>query len=283
MSRLSVEKTIHKGGYEDASSTKDVRASKFDAGEDEDARLTPEERLLRAIEKDPANTANYIELNEMYQRDERFDKADELLTKALAASGGDVLIRERLEDVQLRRGTQTLMIAEKKAREEKTEESINLYRKLAADFNAKQIQIYAARCERYPTNIGFKYELATCYKKGKKFNDAIGLFQQCRSDLKRKGKVYLSLAECFYNVKQYKMALDHFEQAAKEIPEKDIEERKNAMYLAGKLAAGLKDYEAADKHFTALASLDFGYKDVSAWLDKLAKLREDGDDSAMTP
>jgi tetratricopeptide (TPR) repeat protein len=281
-SNLMVEKTIHKGGYESAGSTKDVRASKFD-DDDEDTRLTPEERFLRAIEKEPEVVANYVELNDLYQRDERYEKAEEVLTKALAASGGDVLIRERLEDVQLRRGRQSLEIAKKKATEERTEEAIELYKKIANDLNAKEIQVYSSRCDRYPTNIGFKFELATRMKRTKKFNEAIKLLQECRSDLKRKGFVYFNLAECFYQIKQYKLALANFEMAAKEIPEKDMDQRKEAMYLAGKLAAGLKDYETAEKHFSALAGLDFGYKDVSAWLDKLGQLREDGDAPPMPP
>ncbi|HEX3870248.1 MAG TPA: tetratricopeptide repeat protein, partial [Pirellulales bacterium] len=115
---LMVERTIHKGGYDTASSTKDVRATKYD-DEEEDTRLSPEERWLRAIEKEPAHTPNYIELSDLYQRDERFDKAEEILGRALEASGGDVLIRERLEDVQLRRGRQDKEIAKKKATDER--------------------------------------------------------------------------------------------------------------------------------------------------------------------
>ncbi|HWB00533.1 MAG TPA: tetratricopeptide repeat protein [Pirellulales bacterium] len=279
MSNLSVEKTIRKGGYEEATSTKDVRASKF-AADDEDTRLSPEERLLRAIDKEPAATAPYIELNDLYQRDERFDKAEEILTRALEASGGDVLIRERLEDVQLRRAKQQLLVAEKKAREERTEEAIGLYKRIASELNSTEIKVYSSRCDRYPTNIGYKYELAVRLKRSKKFNEAIKLFQECRSDLKRKGHVYFFLGECFAQLKQYKLALTNFELAAKEIPEREMDERKEATYLAGKLAIYLKDYETAEKHFSNLASLDFGFKDVAQWLDKLHKFRENGGELA---
>ena len=61
------------------------------------------------------------------------------LAKALQVSGGDVNIRERLEDVQLRRGRQQLMIAEKKAQSEKTEEALALYKTMKADAAAPQL------------------------------------------------------------------------------------------------------------------------------------------------
>ncbi|REK18057.1 MAG: hypothetical protein DWQ37_04965 [Planctomycetota bacterium] len=53
--------------------------------------------------------------------------------------------------------------------------------------------------------------------------------------------------------------------------------KKLALYRAGWLAKGLKDYETADRYLTELAGLDFGYKDVSALLDEVSKHRENGD------
>ncbi len=63
------------------------------------------------------------------------------------------------------------------------------------------------------------------------------------------------------------------------IPERDIDQRKEALYLAGKLAVHVKNIEVAEKHLSALAGIDFAYKDLPDWLDKLSKLREDGPQS----
>ena len=65
-----------------------------------------------------------------------------------------------------------------------------------------------------------------------------------------------------------------FESAIQDIPDRDAQNKKRALYLAGRLAMAMKDFEHAGKHLKALASLDFTYKDVSALLDKLAKLRD---------
>ena len=50
--------------------------------------------------------------------------------------------------------------------------------------------------------------------------------------------------------------------------------RSRALYLAGRLALALGELDAAEKHLSALAALDFTYKDVSKLLDKIARLRE---------
>lgn len=285
IANLTVEKTIDRGGYETAETTRDVKVDKsrgravVDEDEDE-ARLSPHQRLEREIAKDPANIDKYVELADMYAREDNFEGAEDVLSRALQASGGDVAIRERLEDAQLRRARNQLQIAEQKARAERTQAAVDLYNQMKVELNNKEMQVYQNRCERYPANLGFKYELAVRLQKAKRFNDAIKLFQEARSDLKRKGHVFMSLGHCFAAIKQYKLAQTNFEQAVEALSDRDIDQKKEAMYLAGKVAVHLKDLDTAEKHFSALAALDFGYKDISQWLDKVAKLREDGFDTS---
>ena len=172
---LSVEKTIHKGGYEGAESTKEVRVNKIIADEGDDKRLSPVQQLERAIKKKPDDVEKYIELSDLHQREEDFAAAEGVLTRALAASGGNVQIRERLEDVQLRRARQQLEIADQKAKAEKTEAAETLARDLRRNMVNKEIEVFAARCERYPADLAFKYQLATRLERGKKFAEAIKL------------------------------------------------------------------------------------------------------------
>ncbi|HEX4147667.1 MAG TPA: tetratricopeptide repeat protein, partial [Pirellulales bacterium] len=158
---LSVEKTIHKGGYEGAESTKEVRVQKIGADDDSDKRLSPIQQLERAIKKKPEDMEKYIELAELHQREENFAAAEEVLTRALAASGGNLSVRERLEDVQLRRARQQLEIADQKAKAEKTEAAEKLAHDLRRNMVATEIEIFSARVERYPADLAYKYELAT--------------------------------------------------------------------------------------------------------------------------
>lgn len=280
LSNLAVKKTIDKGGYQDATSSKDVRKNKFNQAADDDATaLSPEEKFLREIEKDPADVNNYIELNDLYLKDEHYDKSVAIMQKALEATGGaNVMVRERFEDAQLRLARQHVQIAESKAKQEKTPEAVELFNKMRVELNNKEIEIYAKRCDRYPTNLGFKYELALRLQKAGKYTEAIKLFQEARSDSKRRGTVYFALGNCFSAIKQYRLALQNFESAVAEISERDADNYKMAIYNAARVAEHLKEWETAEKHLNLLATFDFGYKDVAERLDKIARIRENGGD-----
>ena len=108
----------------------------------------------------------------------------------------------------------------------------------------------------------------------KRYAEAIQELQKAKNDPRRRGICLLALGRCFERIKQYRLAMNHYESAIQEIPDRDAANKKQALYLAGRLAMGLKDIDAAEKHLSTLAGLDFTYRDVSTVLDKIAKLRE---------
>lgn len=268
---LAINKTINKGGYQGAESTRDARKK---AGDDDDAPIgprqkTPEEKLLKAIEKDPSEVSNYRQLADVYLREERFDDAIAALTKGLAASGGDVAIAELIEDLRIRQATEQVVIAERRAKEQKTPEAVALVKQKKAELNKLELDAYAGRCERYPNNPALKYELGLRLKRAGMYQEAIKHLQEARADGKKKASVQLDLGECFHMIKQYKLAMGSYRQAVESVGDRDPELLKLALYRTGKLALGLGDKEEAEKHLTKLAELDFAYRDVPQLLDKL--------------
>jgi tetratricopeptide (TPR) repeat protein len=272
---LAVEKTIMKGGYDDAETSQQVMATK--AGEREgQVQLTPEQALEAAIKKNPGEITNYVELAELYGRSDKFDAAEEVLNRALAASGGELGIRERLEDTQLRRGRADLAIAERLAETEKTKEAVDLAKKKRHELNRVETDIFRSRADRYPNNLKLRYELGLRLKRAGQYSEAIQCFQSARADNKIAADVYLELGECFYHIKQYKLSLSSYGTAVETISEREIEKRKLALYRCGTLAYLMKDLDLAEKHLTDVASLDFGFKDVAKWLEKIAQARNNG-------
>jgi tetratricopeptide (TPR) repeat protein len=86
--------------------------------------------------------------------------------------------------------------------------------------------------------------------------------------------VLLELGECFQRIEQYKLALSHYEQAIEACDPADVETMKLGLYRAGVLATGLRELDRAEKRLQELAGMDFGYRDVSDRLDKIARLRD---------
>jgi tetratricopeptide (TPR) repeat protein len=295
ISRLSVEKTIHKGGYDpallgggksgDGAQTARpmsiARLSKAASGEvDEETAaedLPPEERLKAAIARDPTDVESYFRLADYHLHQQRIDDAQRVLDEAhQATGGGDPNVRERLEDLQLRRAARQLQLAQQNYAQLKTPEAQQLAEQAKAQANQVELEVYAARTDRDPNNPRLQFELGMRLKRAGKPKQAITALQAARSDSKRRALVLLELGECFQKIEQYKLALSHYEQSLEACDPTDVEARKLALYRAGVLATGLRELDRAERYLSELAGLDYGYRDVSDRLDKIAELRNSG-------
>ena len=139
----------------------------------------------------------------------------------------------------------------------------------------KELDVYENRCERYPNNLIFRYELAQRYQLKGDYGEAIKQYQVAKADPRKRGMCLINLGECFRAIKQFHLAMNHFEQAVQEIPDREQEYKKLAYYRAGKLAMGLKDLPKAEKYLTTLASMDYTYRDTSDLLERLHRMLED--------
>ena len=286
ITELQVEKSMGMGGLRresDAADSGDEGAKAGSAMAPQGGRVkrTRAEELEANIAASPGEINPYSELAEIHVKDINWAEAEAVLQRGLQATGGDMRLREQLEDIQLRRARQNLLVAERRAADSNTEENKKLVLQLRGELNRQELDIFRGRVERYPTNTGWKYELGLRLKRAGNFNEAIKMFQEARGDPKHRGIVLLDLGECFQQIKQFRLAMQHYAQAVDEMPEKEVDLRKKALYRAGVLAMGLAEHDEsvmadAEKYLTQLAALDFSYKDVSERLDKIAQKRDKG-------
>ena len=284
---LSVEKTIHDGGYDStvvaAQDGETASASSLSvamhardamAVDTNEPQLSPEERMKLAIEGDPSDTENYMRLSDIYLHEHRFEEAESILIKAQQVAGGaDFQIVERIEDVRMRRINHQLVIAERQCQTDPSDENKQLFSQYLKQVNQVELEVYAARSQRAPENTLYKYELGLRMKRSGKTKDAIPLLQAARVETRRKAIVLLELGECFQKIEQFKLALSHYEQAIDACDEPDSEVRRLGLYRAGVLCTGLRELDRAERFLSDLAGLDYGYRDVAERLDKLAQLR----------
>ena len=167
-------------------------------------------------------------------------------------------------------------IAEKRIESEDTSANRSVLERLRGGQLKQELEVYSARCARYPENITWKYEFALRLKAAGNYSEAIRHFQDVLQDARRKGAVALELGECFQKIKQYQLAMRNYVTAVESLTEREVELRKRALYRAGVLATGLEDNDAAQKYLSLLAGLDFGYRDVAQRLDKLGSLKDKG-------
>ena len=250
---LTMQKANARGDF----SRLDPVSSKLNAVAKQQEEATRLQSLQQKMQAEPQNMVNYLELAHLHFTNEQYEEAQEVLRQAYEASGGDLDVREKWEDAQLRRLRQKVLTAEKPADKQDFQR----------EYSEKDLECCLHRVERYPDNLRFKFELGYRYLLARRYVEAIQQLQVAVKDPHKAGVALLLLGQCFQHVKQYRLAMSHYESAVAQIPERDANNRKSALYLAGRLALALKDVDTARKHLMALADLDFGYKDVASLLD----------------
>jgi tetratricopeptide (TPR) repeat protein len=234
----------------------------------------PRERLEASIAKDPAEISNYLELAELLSVEGDHTEVENVLTRALHASGNDIRIREQLENAQIRRARSQVAIAEKREAGQKTDEAHELVRGMRAELNRIELEVYGSRSQRYPQEVVWKYELGVRLKRAGNYLEAIKYLTEAQADPKRSAAAMLEMGECFQQIRQYQKALDGYLKAAARMEDTDVERKKLALYRAGVLATGLKDREIAEKSLLELIELDADYRDAADRLDKAREIED---------
>ena len=246
------------------------------APEKKKVELTPRQKLEHAISDNPDDLESYRQLAALMQKEGRHAEAVEVLTKGLAASGGDFRMQEQLEDAQILQMRQQLAVAEKRAASQDDDQSKELVLQLREQYHRKDLEVFSARSERHPEDIQLRYELGVRLKRVGNFTEAERTLLEARKHPKLKALATYELGECLQQQKKYTNALQFYARAVDLTAEGDVNLRKIALYRAGTLATGLKQYEVAEKYLHTLSKVDARYKDVLTRLDKVKSLRHKG-------
>lgn len=270
ITELIVAKNLYEAGGRNNEDKRIQAVVSTTAAGGEKVQMTQEDFLRSKIRERPKDAARYIALADYFIAQEKFDRAETVLTDAVKQTGEtenrDLL--DKLEDSALRNLRQKLIEIEKS--QGKTSEEWKAKR---MELNTRELEVWKGRCERYPNNLAFKYELGLRYKINGDYNSAIMQFQPAQNEPRRKGVCCLQLGMCFREIKQYSMSLAAFDEAIANIPDRDAENKKRAYYEAGRLALSIKRTQLAEKYLKSLAGMDFNYKDVASLLDKLEEMR----------
>ena len=273
ISQMTVNKTIHRGGYDQAESSLDVSVEKQaqDKLTGGAMELSEEQQLRREIRRHPEEVTNYINLSDYFFKLEDFEASEQIMTEGAEATGA-VRATEELEDIQLHRTRLEVVRAKKRAQESQKNEDADLYKRVKEELNKRELTIFAARSERYPGDLKIKFDLGLRLKRAGNYEQAIKEFQQARNDVDHAAVASLETGECFQQIRQTRLALDAYETAIENCTNASEDETKKlSLYRAGWLSMKLRNNENAEKFLSQLANIDFAYRDVSSLLDEVSK------------
>jgi hypothetical protein len=262
--------TMNKGGWSDAGSYRDIMK---DAGEA--TRLEQEAKSVKTtkdldsliadslakIEKEPQNINYRRALADLYVRDERIEEALETLQAAQDLSGGaDPQIDRAISHAKIKQFD--IQIAALSA----AGDAAGVEAQTAAKA-AFQLQDAEDRCKRYPNDLQFRFELGVLLYENDRLNEAIQQFQQSQRNPQRRTRSLYYMAMCFKQKEQYDIALEQLEKAASEMPVLD-ESKKDILYELGLICELMGDKPKGAQYFKEIYSVDIGYRDVAAKIEK---------------
>lgn len=274
---LDARTVMDRGGYEGADSTRGVMAphevaKRLGLNKDADGPgVSVEADLQRAIRKDPANKDNYLKLADYYRREGELEKAEEQLRKSLEVSGNDIAIAEQLEDVQLELMKRTCDVTKEQVRSNPDDAGIKQRAvELATELLKRELEVFTRRVERYPNDMRLKFELALRNMRVNKWQLAIPLLQQARSDPRIKGEALLNLGKCFFYDSKAQLAIRQLEAAMAEVKYEDQPlVYKDLYYTAGRLYEKSKNAQAAEDAYQKVLEVDYNFRDTVERLNKL--------------
>ncbi len=290
---LAANSVIQKGGYEEtAAGTKEspiIGRIEARAAEKADKLTRESGPLLTRIAADPTEPSLYLQLAAVYRRGGQEDRARAVLQQGLGPTGNAFQIQLELMELDLAPVRKNLEHAEARLRkmkekartapdddtatttpaEEMTEAELAALRaKLVKEVNAREIDLFRVKADRYPNELNHRIELGTRLLKADRVDEAIAELQLARRDDRLKWRAALLLGMCFKKRNNWRLAQRNFEEGLTGVPDTEEAVKKELLFQLATGAAENGDLPRAIDLGHELANLDFSFKNIGKLLDE---------------
>lgn len=196
---------------------------------------------------------------------EFYDKAIEEKPDDYASKEGKGDVKIKQYEDSIKRFQQALKKtpddAATKAKLEKTEQALNTF----------IIEEYTQRVEAHPTEYALRLKLGKALYEADQIDEAIKQLQSAKQASVCKGEAGYYLGQAFGMKKKiYALAVKELEAAREDMHEMD-DLKKKITYLLGRLHEAAKKNDKALAEFSAIAEVDYNFKDVTQRMEKLGQ------------
>ena len=281
---LAASQTISQGNYDGAAAgtapspiKKDKSGSHRAIAEGETAseslaleRIAKDEnQLLKRIADQPANALSYLQLGQLYRRNDMGDKAREVFQKGIAAIGQHFEIGLELSDLDIDPFRKDLALTEEKLRDDpKNADLIAKRDAQAKEINSRELVFYRTKSDRFPTDASARFEMAVRLYQAGQPEAAIQELQKLRTDPKHRIRVLIYLGLCFIARNNWRLAQKNLEDGLAQMTAMEEHFRKDVMYhLACGYAANSELQKAIDLG-SDLANIDYNFRDIGPKIEQ---------------
>jgi tetratricopeptide (TPR) repeat protein len=233
-------------------------------------RVAREAAPLRArLEADPTSANLYLQLAALYRRADQLDHAHEVLQQGLGPTGNAFELTVELADLEIEPFRRNLAITEEKLKAEPGNEDLRTIRlRLRKEVNTRELDLFRQKADRYPTEMGHRYEVGVRLMRAGQIDEAIRELQAARGDMRWRSQALTYLGHCFKARNNWRLAQRNFEEALQHLPVGETVRRKELLFELATGCAEAGDLARAVDLGMELANLDFGYRDINRLLDQ---------------
>jgi len=272
---ISARRTLGEGGYEKIAggegSYRDILKNEAEAKSLEQENRVQKtedvtERLINEYETrlktEPDNFKIVRELASLYTQKKQFDRAIALYDKVKASDvGNDPSLDRSIADTKSRQFDHRIETLDPTAPD---------HAERVAQLNAEKTEFQIAECQRrvekFPTDLGIRFEMGQLYFQAGKIGEAIKEFQRARDNPNRRIPAMNYLAQCYAKRKMFDFAVESLQEAIKEKPAFD-EEKKELIYQLGTVLESMGKKAEAIEQFKLIYKVQASYRDVEAKVD----------------
>ena len=272
---ISARKTLAEGGYEALSggggSYRDILKNKEEsvALEQSNRQIKSEDVTTRMIAqyeaqlaKEPNNFKILRSVAELYTQRKDFDRALEAYNRIVAQEGStDPSLSKSISETTMKKYEAALAAVDSNA-PDAAEKSAQIRKERDSFLLAETKQ----RAERYPNDLGIRFELGELYFKLGRINEAMPEFQKSQGNPHKRVQAMSYLGQCFAARGMDDMAAGKLREALKEKVNFD-EEKKDLIYALGAVLEKMGKSEDAIEQYKEIYQVDMGFKDVAAKVD----------------
>jgi tetratricopeptide (TPR) repeat protein len=234
--------------------------SKVQKTEDNTDRLIAEYETR--IKTEPGNLKLYRSLAELYTQKKQFDRALEYYNQVKATEmGNDPSLERAIGETKVRKLEQEM---------EKLDPASADYPEHLAALNAEKLAFQISECqkrvERFPTDLGIRFEMGVLYFQAGRIQEATKEFQKAQGNPHKRIAALNYLAQCFSRRKIYDLAAGTLQDAIKEKQVFD-EEKKELIYNLASVLETMGNKEEAFEQYKLIYKVDVSFRDVEAKVD----------------
>jgi predicted Zn-dependent protease len=275
LKNLSAHKTMQEGGYDKAESgeasfrdmLKDKAESaaleqehKVQKSEDNAARLIAE--YESRLPKEPDNAKMLRSLAELYTQKSRFDDALGIYARIKnTPHGNDPSLDQAIASTQVRKFDHAIAQLNPFA-----DDHADQVAQITAQKVEYQITECKQRADKYPTDLGIRFEMGQLYFQAGKIGEAIAEFQKAQGNPHKRIAAMSYLAQCFAKRGMNDSAVRTLQNAIKEKPGFD-DEKKDLIYNLGSVLEQMGKKAEAIEQYLIIYESDVTYRDVGAKID----------------